>query len=72
MMKTEYIKNGGCLQRDSVEQEEYAEAYSANGQEVEEKGGAWSGILIHTISNERLARKGYYDISEAYKSMHLL
>lgn len=31
---------------------------------------AGSGILNHTITNERLARRGYYDISEAYKSMH--
>ena len=31
---------------------------------------AESGILYHTITNERLARRGYYDISEAYKSMH--
>ena len=33
---------------------------------------ARSGILTHTIINERLARMGYYDISEAYKSMHLI
>lgn len=33
---------------------------------------ARSGILTHTITNERLARRGYYDISEAYKSMHCL
>ncbi len=31
---------------------------------------AGSGILNHTITNDRLARRGYYDISEAYKSMH--
>ena len=31
---------------------------------------AGSGILTQTITNERLARRGYYDISEAYKSMH--
>ena len=31
---------------------------------------AGSGILHHTITNERLARRGYFDISEAYKSMH--
>ena len=24
----------------------------------------------HTITNERLAHWGYYDISEAYKSLH--
>ena len=33
---------------------------------------AGSGILSHTITNERLARRGYYDISEAYKSQHSL
>ena len=33
---------------------------------------AGSGILTHTITNERLAHWGYYDISEAYKSMHSL
>ena len=31
---------------------------------------AGSGILQHTITNERLARRGYYDISPACKSMH--
>ena len=31
---------------------------------------AGSGILHHTITNERLACRGYYDISEAYKSLH--
>ena len=31
---------------------------------------AGSGILHHTITNERLAYRGYYDISEAYKSLH--
>jgi hypothetical protein len=33
---------------------------------------AGSGILHYTITNERLARRGYYDISEAYKSLHLI
>ena len=33
---------------------------------------AGSGILTHTITNERLARRGYYDISEAYKSLYYL
>lgn len=33
---------------------------------------AGSGILTRTITNERLARRGYYDISEAYKSLHHL
>jgi|GEM_PF-5150657 len=38
------------------------------------RNGNWaiaeSGTLTHTITNERLARRGCYDISEAYKSMH--
>ena len=33
---------------------------------------AGSGILHRTITNKRLARIGYYDISEAYKSLHYL
>lgn len=33
---------------------------------------AGSGILTHTITNERLARRGYFDISAAYKSLHYL
>ena len=33
---------------------------------------AGSGILTHTITNEILARRGYYDISEAYKCLHYL
>ena len=33
---------------------------------------AGSGILTHTITNKRLAHRGYYDISEAYKSVHYL
>ena len=33
---------------------------------------AGSGILTHTITNERLARRGYFDISTAYKSLHSL
>ena len=33
---------------------------------------AGSGILQHTITNERLARRGYFDLSEAYKSVHHL
>ena len=40
MMKTEYTEKGGFLQRDSVEHKEYAEAYSANSREAEEKDGA--------------------------------
>lgn len=33
---------------------------------------AGSGILNQRITNERLARRGYYDISKAYKSLHYL
>ena len=37
MMKTEYAENGGFLQRDSVEHEEYAEAYSTESRELTER-----------------------------------
>lgn len=40
MMKTEYAENGGFLQRDSVEHEEYAEACSTESREVDRKDGA--------------------------------
>ena len=40
MMKTEYAENGGFLQRDSVEHEEYAEAYSTESREADRKDGA--------------------------------
>ena len=32
---------------------------------------AGSGILTHTITNERLARAGYYSLSDRYESLHL-
>ena len=40
MMKTEYVENGGFLQMDSVEHEEYAEAYSTESRKVTRKDGA--------------------------------
>ena len=40
MMKTEYAENGGFLQKDSVEHEEYAEAYSTGSRKVDRKDGA--------------------------------
>ena len=33
---------------------------------------AGSGILTTTITNKRLEYLGYYDISKAYKSLHLI
>jgi hypothetical protein len=39
-MKTEYAGNGGFLQRDRVEHEEYAEACSTEIREVTERDGA--------------------------------
>ena len=32
---------------------------------------AGSGILTHTITNERLVRAGYYSLSDRYESLHL-
>lgn len=54
MMKTEYIENGGFLQKDSVEHKEYAEAYSANGREAGEKDGA--DLLEKVLNRENLNR----------------
>jgi len=52
MMKTEYIENGGFLQRDSVEHEEYAEAYSTENQEIKEKDG--TGLLEKVLDRNNL------------------
>ena len=55
-MKAEYIGNDGFLQRDSVEHKEYAEAYSANSREVEEKDGA---NLLEKVLNRDNLNKAY-------------
>lgn len=52
MMKTEYTKRGGLLQRDSVEHKEYAEAYSTETPKVEERDGA--DLLEKVLSRENL------------------
>ena len=39
-MKTEYTEKGGFLQRDSVEHEEYAEAYSTENQKIKYRDSA--------------------------------
>ena len=51
-MKTEHTNNGGFLQMDSVEHERYAEAYSTNGREAEEKDGA--GLLEKVLDRDNL------------------
>ena len=53
-MKTEYTENDGFLQRDSVEHKEYAEVYSTNGREVDEKDGA--DLLEKVLSRDNLNR----------------
>ena len=53
-MKTEYIGNGGFLQRDGVEHKEYAEAYSTEQREVEERDGA--DLLEKVLESENLNR----------------
>ena len=52
MMKTEYADNGGFLHRDSVEHEEYAEAYSTESREVARKDGA--DLLERVLSRKNL------------------
>ena len=54
MMKTEYAEKGGCLQRDSVEHKEYAEAYSAEIQKAEERDGA--DLLEKVLDRDNLNR----------------
>ena len=54
MKKTEYADNGGCLQRDSVEHKGYAEVYSTERQETEEKDGA--ELLEKVLDRENLNR----------------
>ena len=51
-MKTEYAENGGFLQMDSVEHEEYAEACSTENREVDRKDGA--DLLEKVLSRENL------------------
>ena len=53
-MKTEYTENGGCLQRDSVEHKEYAEAYSTERRKTEEKDGA--DLLEKVLDRDNLNR----------------
>jgi len=54
MKKAEYPGNGGCLQRDSAEHEEYAGARSADRRETEEADGA--GLLERILSRDNLNR----------------
>ena len=54
MLKTEYIGNGGFLQRDGVEHKEYAEALSTERQEAEERDGA--DLLEKVLERENLNR----------------
>ena len=53
-MKTEYVGNGGCPQRDSAEHKEYAGAYSAGHQETEERNGA--DLLERVLDRDNLNR----------------
>ena len=55
-MKTEYTKKGGCLQRDSVEHKEYAEAYSIENQKDKEKNGA---DLLEKVLNRDNFNRAY-------------
>ena len=54
MMKTEYTEKGGFLQRDGVEHQEYAEAYSTECQKVEERDGA--DLLEKVLDRDNLNR----------------
>ena len=53
-MKTEYVGNGGCSQRDSAEHEEYAGAYSTGKRDAEERNGA--DLLEKVLDRDNLNR----------------
>ena len=55
-MKAEYLENKGCLQRDSAERDEYAEARNIDNQEVEEADGAQ---LFEEILNRDNLNRAY-------------
>ena len=54
MKKAEYPGNGGCLQRNSAEHEEYAGARSADRREAEEADGA--DLLERILDRNNLNR----------------
>lgn len=54
MTKTEYVGNDGCLQRNSMEDEKYAEAYSADKPEAVERDGA--ELLEKVLDRDNLNR----------------
>ena len=52
MTNAEYLKEEGCLQKDSAEHEEYAGAQSAGAREGKEADGA--DLLEHFLSRDNL------------------
>ena len=52
MTNAEYLKEEGCLQKDSAEHEEYAGAQSAGAREGKEADGA--DLLEHILSRDNL------------------
>ena len=52
-MKTEYAEKVDCLQKDSVEHEEYAEVYSTESREVDRKDG--TGLLEKVLDRGNLS-----------------
>ena len=63
IMTAKYCEQAGCLQRDSVERQEYAGAPSARTRDSKEQGGA---------RNEKLALAGYYDFPAKYEQIRKL
>lgn len=62
-MKAEYLENKGCLQRDNVEREEYAEARSIDNREAEEADGA---DLLERILDRDNLNKAYKRVKTKY------
>ena len=69
MMKTEYIENDGFLQRDIVEHEEYAEAYSTETQEIKERDGA--DLLEKVLDMDNL-NKAYKRVKPTSEQVELM
>ena len=55
-MKAEYTGNGGCLQRDSTECEEYAGARNVVPPEKEEMAGREPDLLEKVLDRDNLNR----------------
>ena len=72
MMKTEYIENGGFLQRDSVEHKEYAEACSTENQEIKESLYSENPIVrMFAVLDRRVGKRTLTKVKETIEEQPL-